>query len=200
MLASKPPASSYNHTNNHPGNVACSHNNTAGTIMTTGVKKRVKERTTSKYRNIIARSQGDQKWRCIVSSCNRCRNGCSYEAATKHANKYHSTLIPANSSQDSQEPSQSPTEGAGPSTAANEAMDVNRWVPNTGLQASPGDAAEVVKEPAAEESPNQEAEAEEIPAANTQPEGPEAELPVYDENKAWEDWSMGSYTTDVEVR
>ncbi|GFH30362.1 hypothetical protein HaLaN_29203 [Haematococcus lacustris] len=30
-------------------------------------------------------------------------------------------------------------------------------------------------------------------------EGPEAELPVYDENQAWEDWSMGTYTTDVET-
>ncbi|GFH33246.1 hypothetical protein HaLaN_32587 [Haematococcus lacustris] len=77
--------------------------------------------------------------------------------------------MPANRSQDSQEPSQSLTGGAGPSTAANEAMDGNRWVPNTGLQASPGDAAEVAEVPAAEESPNQEAEAEEIPAANTQP-------------------------------
>ncbi|KAL6746561.1 hypothetical protein V8C86DRAFT_3120017 [Haematococcus lacustris] len=29
-------------------------------------------------------------------------------------------------------------------------------------------------------------------------EEPEAELPVYDENEAWEAWSMGTYTTDVE--
>ncbi|KAL6760157.1 hypothetical protein V8C86DRAFT_3090302 [Haematococcus lacustris] len=58
-------------------------------------------------------------------------------------------------------------------------MDGNHLVPNTGLQASPGDAAEDAKEPAAEE-------------------GPEAELPAYDENEAWDAWSMGTCTTDVE--
>ncbi|GFH30203.1 hypothetical protein HaLaN_29007 [Haematococcus lacustris] len=30
-------------------------------------------------------------------------------------------------------------------------------------------------------------------------EGPEAELPHYDENKAWDAWSMGTCTTDVEA-
>ncbi|GFH33543.1 hypothetical protein HaLaN_32931 [Haematococcus lacustris] len=30
-------------------------------------------------------------------------------------------------------------------------------------------------------------------------EGLEAELPVLDENEAWEAWSMGTYTTDVEA-
>ncbi|GFH31934.1 hypothetical protein HaLaN_31068, partial [Haematococcus lacustris] len=69
---------------------------------------------------------------------------------------------------------------AGPSTAANEMMDANRWIPNTGLQASTGDAAEVAKEPATEEEP-------------------EAELPVLDENEAWDAWSMGTYTTDMEA-
>ncbi|KAL6755382.1 hypothetical protein V8C86DRAFT_3099138 [Haematococcus lacustris] len=59
-------------------------------------------------------------------------------------------------------------------------MDGNHLVPNTGLQASPGDAAEVAEKPAAEE-------------------GPEAELPAYDENEAWDAWSMGTCTTDVEA-
>ncbi|GFH30204.1 hypothetical protein HaLaN_29008 [Haematococcus lacustris] len=58
MQAAQLHASLYNRINDHPGNVACTHNNTEATIMTTSVRKRVKERTTSKYRNIIARSHG----------------------------------------------------------------------------------------------------------------------------------------------